>query len=203
MWRKFRLLLSQVLTKFPHGDKWVEAIRAWRAERGCRAWIKVQNSNGCRFSPEMSFIRSYGYASVKTQPGLFIETGVTIWISNDKGAQPELVFGKRVCLNRHIYLGVYMPVTIGDNTIIGAYSYIISASHRFDSRKIPIRDQGYTGAPIQIGEDVWIGTHVVILPGVSIGKGAIIGAGSIVNRDVPEYQIWGGVPAQFLKTRPV
>jgi acetyltransferase-like isoleucine patch superfamily enzyme len=96
-----------------------------------------------------------------------------------------------------------VPITIGDNTLIGAYSYIVSANHRFESRAAPIRDQGYRGAPIEIGEDVWIGTHVVILPGVRIGKGAIIGAGSLVNRNIPEYEIWGGVPARFIKKRPL
>jgi len=188
--------------KLPGGTERVEKIRAWRAQRGCRAWLKVQNRNGCRFSPQMTFLRSHGYAHVKTQPGLMIDPGVTIWISNDEGAQPDLVFGRRVCISRHTYLGVYQPMTIGDNTIIGAYSYIISANHRYDSREIPIRDQGYTGAPVHIGEDVWIGTHVVILPGVTIGKGAIIAAGSLVNRDVPAYEIWGGMPAKFLKSRP-
>ncbi|MBV8731891.1 MAG: acyltransferase [Acidobacteriia bacterium] len=105
-------------------------------------------------------------------------------------------------MGRHTYLGVYLPISIGDHTIIGAYSYIISANHCFESREIPIQDQGFQGAPITIGEDVWIGTHVVILPGVTIGKGAIIAAGSIVNRNVPAYQIWGGVPARFIKERP-
>jgi acetyltransferase-like isoleucine patch superfamily enzyme len=203
IWRECRAFGAQALMKLPCGADWVQGIRAWRAQRGCRAWMKAQKANGCYFSPQASFLRNYGYTSVTSEPGLFIDPGVTIWISNDAGAQPELVFGKRVYVGRHTYLGVYLPIRIGDNTIIGAYSYIISANHRFDSRKLPIRDQGYAGAAIHIGEDVWIGTHVVILPGVKIGKGAIIAAGSVLNAEVPEYQIWGGMPAHFLKMRPV
>ena len=127
---------------------------------------------------------------------------VTIWLSHESNAKPKLTLGKRVFVTRNCYLGVFQPITIGDDTQIGAFSYIISANHCFDRRDIPIRDQGFTGSPIVIGSDVWIGTHVVILPGVMIGNGAIIGAGSVVTKDVPAYQIWGGMPAKFLKERP-
>jgi acetyltransferase-like isoleucine patch superfamily enzyme len=61
--------------------------------------------------------------------------------------------------------------------------------------------QGFVGAPIVLEADVWLGTHVVVLPGVTIGRGAIVAAGSVVNRDVPAHEIWGGAPARFLKRR--
>lgn len=50
-----------------------------------------------------------------------------------------------------------------------------------------------------IGDDVWIGTRVIILPGVSVGKGAIIGAGAVVKKDVPEYAVVAWVPAKVIK----
>jgi acetyltransferase-like isoleucine patch superfamily enzyme len=52
-----------------------------------------------------------------------------------------------------------------------------------------------------IGNDVWIGANAVILDGVVIGDGAIISAGAIVNKDVPDYSIYGGVPAKLIKYR--
>ena len=54
---------------------------------------------------------------------------------------------------------------------------------------------------VRIGNDVWIGYRSIILSGVSIGNGAVIGAGSVVTKDVKEYEIVGGVPAQHLKNR--
>ena len=202
MWRKFRSFLAWALAKFPNGEHWVEDIRVWRARRGFQAWVKYQNASDRRVSPRMKLIRSYGYANIHTQPGLIIDPDVTVSMMCEVGARPVLELGKRVYLGRHTFVSVFEPITVGDHTIIGAYCYIISANHRYDTRKIPIRDQGYTGAPIIIGEDVWIGTHVVILPGVTIGRGAIIAAGSLVNCNVPEYEVWGGMPARFLKSRP-
>lgn len=55
--------------------------------------------------------------------------------------------------------------------------------------------------PVIIGNDVWIGANVVILPGVTIGNGAIIAAGAVVSKDVPDYAIVGGVPAKVIKYR--
>lgn len=54
---------------------------------------------------------------------------------------------------------------------------------------------------VTIGNDVWIGAHAVILPGVKIGNGAIIGAGAVVTKDVPPYAIVGGVPAKVIRYR--
>jgi acetyltransferase-like isoleucine patch superfamily enzyme len=130
-----------------------------------------------------------------------IEKDCFIWISEDAGANPLLRIDERVYIGRDVYLGVYLPISIGKDTIVGAYTYIISANHESRELNIPIRDQGYTGAPITIGENVWIGCHVVLLPGVSIGDGAVIAAGAVVNKNVGPYEVWGGVPAQKIGDR--
>lgn len=54
---------------------------------------------------------------------------------------------------------------------------------------------------IRIGNDVWIGINVIILPGIKIGNGVTIAAGSVVNRDLPDYSICGGVPARILNMK--
>lgn len=54
---------------------------------------------------------------------------------------------------------------------------------------------------VYIEDDVFIGLNTIICNSVTIGKGAIIGAGSIVTKDIPEYQVWAGNPARFIKDR--
>lgn len=57
------------------------------------------------------------------------------------------------------------------------------------------------GAPPVIGDEVWIGARAIVLRGVRIGQGAVVAAGAVVTKDVPDYEIWGGVPARFIRRR--
>ncbi|CAN5556789.1 hypothetical protein BH20VER1_BH20VER1_10700 [soil metagenome] len=57
-------------------------------------------------------------------------------------------------------------------------------------------------AAITLAPDVWLGVNVVVLKGVAIGRGAVVAAGAVVTHPVPEFEIWGGVPAHCLGVRP-
>lgn len=111
-------------------------------------------------------------------------------------------------------------LSVGDNSDIGLRSYIqgnvrigndvmmapdvciYTKNHRFNDLNIPIRLQGQeTENPVVIENDVWIGTRVIILPGVHVGEGSIIGAGSVVTRNVEAWSIVAGNPAKFIKSR--
>lgn len=92
-------------------------------------------------------------------------------------------------------------IKIGNYVHTGANVMIIAFNHAFDTREIPTIQQDYYDADVTIGDDVWVGGGAVILAGVTIGRGAIIAAGAVVNSDVPEYAIVGGIPAKFLKYR--
>jgi maltose O-acetyltransferase len=61
--------------------------------------------------------------------------------------------------------------------------------------------QGYEGKPITIGRNVWLGAHVIVLPGVTIGDNAVVGAGSVVTTSVSGGEIWAGVPARRIRSR--
>ena len=79
---------------------------------------------------------------------------------------------------------------------------MMATSHEFKSLNIPINKQGAKQEdPIIIGDDCWIGTRAIILPGVSIGNHSIIAAGAVVTHSFPAYSIIGGVPAKLIKTR--
>lgn len=94
------------------------------------------------------------------------------------------------------------PVTIGKDVMMGPECIIHTHRHRDDSIDIPMRLQGKAEVrPVTIEDDVWLGSRVIILPGVTIGKGCIIGAGAVVTKDIPAYSVAAGVPAKVIKTR--
>lgn len=94
-------------------------------------------------------------------------------------------------------------VKIGNDVMMGPDVIILSNNHVFDNRQLMMRLQGKTkDNPVVIGDDVWIGARVIILPGVCVGRGAIIGAGAVVTKDIPEFAIVAGNPARIVNQRP-
>ena len=115
----------------------------------------------------------------------------------------RLILGADVGINNHTVIHCHGDAVIGADTMIGAYTFITDSGHCTDDLKTPMRLQGnLPPTPLVIGEDVWIGTKVTITRGVTIGKKAIIGANAVVTQDIGAYEVWGGVPARFLKMRP-
>ena len=91
-------------------------------------------------------------------------------------------------------------VTIGNNFHSGKQCMIMTNNHNYEGNKLPY-DDTYIVKDVVIEDNVWIGTHVIILGGAHIGEGAIIQAGSVVVGDVPALAIAGGHPAEPFKYR--
>ena len=93
-------------------------------------------------------------------------------------------------------------ITIGDNVMMGPEVAIYTVNHCTERIDIPMNVQGITPEkPVVIGNDVWIGTRVIILGGVKVGTGSIIAAGSVVTKSIPAYTIVAGVPAKVVRVR--
>lgn len=88
-------------------------------------------------------------------------------------------------------------VQIGKHALIAGRCYIGGVNHEYTRVDIPIRQQPLKPkGGVQIGDDVWLGAHVIVNDGVTIGTGAVIGAGAVVTKDIPAYAIAMGIPAQ-------
>lgn len=125
--------------------------------------------------------------------------------------------GKKIRIKRNADVGMYIEIGnyselgtnciiqsntfIGDNVIMGPDVKIYTKNHKFDRLDLPIQDQGHTNEKTVIGNDVWLGANVVVLPGVTIGNHVVVAAGAVVTKDIPDYAIVGGIPAKVLKFR--
>jgi len=110
----------------------------------------------------------------------------------------NIIIGENVFFNFNCVVLDVMTVTIGNRTIFGPNVQLYTATHPVDH---DVRASGLEFAkPIQIGNDVWIGGHVVVCPGVKIGDRSIIGAGSVVTRDIPQDVFAAGNPCRVIRS---
>lgn len=120
--------------------------------------------------------------------------------------EKDAIFSQKVTLGDFSGIGInakiYGECHIGAFVMMGTDVTVITRNHRFDRTDVPMMKQGFEDEkPVYIGDDVWIGDRVIILPGVHIGNGCIIAAGSVVTKDVPRYTVVGGVPAKVIRAR--
>ncbi len=113
----------------------------------------------------------------------------------------KVEIGKQVNIGAGSFLYGYGDITVGDYCLIANGVEIIGGDHGSDDLSRPMRFQGRSAKEIAIGADVWIGTRVVILGGVTVGEGAVIGAGAVVTSDIPPRAVAAGVPARVLRFR--
>lgn len=128
------------------------------------------------------------------------KTGDSLWVEPpfhcDYGWNIEV--GENFFANYNLTILDVGKVTIGKNVMIAPNVSIYTAGHPVHPDS---RNSGYEyGIPITIGDNVWIGGSVVILPGVTIGNNAVIGAGSVVTKDIPDNAIAAGNPCKVIRT---
>ena len=114
--------------------------------------------------------------------------------------QSNLTIGEGSRIGMATIMNGGCDITIGKNVLISGFVYLQTSSHRTSKSK-KIMEQGFVHAPIVIEDDVWIGAHCIILPGVTLKKGSVIGANSIVKKSTEEFSINAGSPAKLISHR--
>lgn len=130
--------------------------------------------------------------------------GVNVYICNgcEISSLHNLEIGDNIWIGKSL-IRSEGGIKICSGTIISHGVEIWSQNHNYESDDlltIPY-DKRFVGKFVTICENVWIGSRVIILPGVTIGEGAVIGAGAVVTKDVPHCAVVGGNPARILKYR--
>ena len=125
--------------------------------------------------------------------------GERVWIAKtfncDRGK--NIFIGSDLTGNHHLTILDIHEVHIGDHVMIGPHTLITTVSHPLSAKER--REYFAWAKPVTIGNDVWIGGNVTILPGVTIGDNVVIGAGAVVTEDIPSGSVAVGVPARVVK----
>lgn len=123
-------------------------------------------------------------------------------VNIEKGA----VFSSKVHLGDRSGIGINASISgtcyIGSDVMMGANCTIYTRNHKTDDITTTMRGQGFQEEkPVHIGNDIWIGGNVTILPGVKVGDHAILAACAVVTKDVPDWAVVAGNPAVIKKYR--
>ncbi len=133
---------------------------------------------------------------------LFGEVGENVVIE----ANFHCDYGRNIRMGRNCFMNYdcvildCAPVTFGEHVLCGPGCHFYTACHPMDAAR-RMTDEEYA-RPITVGNNVWFGGHVTVLPGVTIGDNCIIGAGSVVTKDLPPNTVACGNPARVRLTPP-
>jgi len=111
-----------------------------------------------------------------------------------------ITVGARTFVNYNFTALDVAPITIGDDVQIGPNVQLLTPTHPLAAG--PRRDKLEAAKPISIGNNVWLGGGVIVLPGVSIGENTVVGAGAVVTRDLPANVVAVGNPARVVRDLP-
>ncbi|GAA1347817.1 sugar O-acetyltransferase [Arthrobacter koreensis] len=111
-----------------------------------------------------------------------------------------LTVGARTFINFNLTALDVAAITIGDDVQIGPNVQLLTPTHPLEAEAR--RDKLEAAQPITIGNNVWLGGGVIVLPGVNIGENTVVGAGSVVTRDLPANVVAVGNPARVIRELP-
>lgn len=141
-------------------------------------------------------LRNRENGKIIIKDNVVIDTDTRLVVANDA----TIIIGEQTKIGPYNIINAGENLTLGKNITTAGFVYINSSEHSIKRNEL-IQNQGYSHAPITIGDDVLIGGHACINKGVNIGHGAVIGANSVVTKDIPDYAVAAGVPAKVIRYR--
>ena len=156
-------------------------------------------------SDKVAFVlhEEMGSKYIRHQKRLLKSYGENFYLASDVIIHGPGMFicGNNCAINEFAHIRATGGITLGSGVWIANHASLITETHPPDVE--------YVGSlpavthPIVVQDNVWIGAHTTILPGVTLGRSSIIGAGSVVTRDVPPYAIVVGAPAKILRYKSI
>ena len=151
----------------------------------------------------LKIVNYYNYTHVQPLRAIRIGAGAAISPDTSFANAERITLGDRVRIGSrcHLWAGPAVgSICFGNDVLLGPEVMITAANYRFNDGS-PVTDQPMDEGDVTLGDDVWLGTRAIVLPGVSIGSGAVVGAASVVTKDLPAWSIAVGSPARVIGER--
>lgn len=198
--KSFRPTLNSILTKlFYNGNRCkigkhfrADAIPKLIVDKNC----KLSIGNNVEFRRNVE-IRVHGTAEVIIEDNVRLDRGVRILAANNA----RIIISTKTRIGLYTILSGGDSITIKEKCLISGFVYLQTSMHGYKNKELSIQEQGFSHAPITLEQDVWLGTHVVIMPGCTLGKGSVVGSNAVVTKSIKEYEVVAGIPAKVLKAR--
>ncbi len=149
------------------------------------------------------FIAIQSNVKIIVEQGGFLKIGRGVCLKENtviyckKGA--KITIGHSTSTGHHTEISANNSIIIGDNVIMGAYTYITDSNHRYDVKGVLIAKQGMSIGKTKIGSNVWLARNSMVLKDAEVGDNSVVAANSVVSKKFTAGLILGGVPAKLIK----
>ncbi|HEV7196578.1 MAG TPA: acyltransferase [Pedococcus sp.] len=167
-----------------------------RMARASARYPSLRFEGPCFIGPDVRFEVREGYARLIV--GAYTHFGAHARVRAHEGT---LRIGSKSVIGIRTTINCWLDISIGDACLFGDDVYICDFDHVTESLDLPVKDQGIVKSPVRIGDDVWLGTKVVVTRGADIGEHCVVAALAVARGVYPARSVVAGVPGKVVRTR--
>ncbi|HET6693539.1 MAG TPA: acyltransferase [Pedococcus sp.] len=146
--------------------------------------------------PDVRFELREGYSRIVV--GAYTHFGAHARVRAHEGT---LRIGSKSVIGIRNTINCWLDIDIGRTCLFGDDVYVCDFDHKTESLDLPIKDQGIVKSPVRIGDDVWLGTKVVVTRGTDIGAQSVVAASAVARGVYPPRSVIAGIPGKVVRTR--
>lgn len=167
-----------------------------RMARASARYPSLRFEGPCFIGPDVRFEVREGYARMVVGP--YTHFGAHARVRAHEGT---LRIGSKSVVGIRTTINCWLDIAIGDTCLFGDDVYICDFDHVTASTEVPVKDQGIVKSPVRIGDDVWLGTKVVVTRGTDLGDHCVVAAAAVARGVYPPKSVVAGIPGRVVKTR--
>ena len=167
-----------------------------RMARASARYPSLRFEGPCFIGPDVRFEVREGYGRLVV--GAYTHFGAHARVRAHEGT---LRIGAKSVIGIRNTINCWIDISIGQACLFGDDVYICDFDHVTTSLEVPIKDQGIVKTPVRIGDDVWLGTKVVVTRGTDIGDHCVVAAAAVARGDYPPRSVVAGIPGRVVRER--